>query len=237
MSELAVNYFLTNDKPNVSGLVLAGLADFKNELAASDMFDQRLKRIIIAIVDVSYGGENGFNQAIEQSQEHLKEVKFMKEKKIINAFFEEIAQDTGKYCFGVKDTMHALEAGCLETLLVYEEIDLNRVELRSPSGETKILFLTNEQIQAGDYNKIKGVEWDIVENVPLVEWFIENYKTYSAKLQFVTNKSQEGAQFQKGFGGIGGILRYQLDFTTLDISDEEDELEEEDDDEEYDFDF
>jgi peptide chain release factor subunit 1 len=42
--------------------VLAGLADFKNELAGSDLLDQRLKAILVKIVDVSYGGDNGFNQ-------------------------------------------------------------------------------------------------------------------------------------------------------------------------------
>jgi peptide chain release factor subunit 1 len=47
--------------PNVAGIVLAGSANFKNELAGTDMLDKRLLPIIVKIVDVSYGGENGFN--------------------------------------------------------------------------------------------------------------------------------------------------------------------------------
>ena len=62
VAETAVTLFLTNDKANVSGLILAGSADFKTELSQSDMFDQRLQAKIIKLVDVSYGGENGFNQ-------------------------------------------------------------------------------------------------------------------------------------------------------------------------------
>jgi len=46
----------------VTGLILAGSADFKTELSQSDMFDQRLQSRVIKLVDVSYGGENGFNQ-------------------------------------------------------------------------------------------------------------------------------------------------------------------------------
>lgn len=49
-------------QPNVAGIVLAGSADFKTELGQSDMFDPRLQAKIINVVDVSYGGENGFNQ-------------------------------------------------------------------------------------------------------------------------------------------------------------------------------
>ena len=35
--------FISNDKPNCSGLILAGSADFKTELSQSDMFDSRLQ--------------------------------------------------------------------------------------------------------------------------------------------------------------------------------------------------
>jgi peptide chain release factor subunit 1 len=40
VAETAVQCFITDDKVNVSGLILAGLADFKTELHQSDMFDQ-----------------------------------------------------------------------------------------------------------------------------------------------------------------------------------------------------
>ena len=62
VAELAVQHYITADKVNVTGLVLAGSADFKTELSMSDMFDQRLAAKVIKVVDVSYGGENGFNQ-------------------------------------------------------------------------------------------------------------------------------------------------------------------------------
>lgn len=61
VAELANSHYITDDKPNVAGLVLAGSANFKTELSQSDIFDKRLVPIIVKIVDVSYGGENGFN--------------------------------------------------------------------------------------------------------------------------------------------------------------------------------
>ena len=64
VAELAVTNFIKDDMPNVKGLVLAGSANFKTELSQSDLFDKRLAATIVSIVDVSYGGENGFNQAI-----------------------------------------------------------------------------------------------------------------------------------------------------------------------------
>lgn len=47
---------------------------------------QRLQQKVIKIVDVSYGGENGFNQAIELAADALANVKFIQEKKLIGKY-------------------------------------------------------------------------------------------------------------------------------------------------------
>jgi len=39
VAEVATQLFITNDKPNIAGLILAGSADFKTELCQSDLFD------------------------------------------------------------------------------------------------------------------------------------------------------------------------------------------------------
>merc|ERR1719201_1825817 len=43
VAEHATQFFITNDKCNVSGIVLAGSAEFKNVLHESEVFDGRLK--------------------------------------------------------------------------------------------------------------------------------------------------------------------------------------------------
>jgi peptide chain release factor subunit 1 len=39
VAEVATQLFISNDKANIAGLILAGSADFKTELSQSDMFD------------------------------------------------------------------------------------------------------------------------------------------------------------------------------------------------------
>lgn len=56
---------------------------------------------------------------------------------------------------------------------------------------------------------------EIVKEESFLEWLAENYKNYGAELEFVTDKSSEGAQFVQGFGGIGAILRYKVNFEQL----------------------
>ena len=217
-AEQCTQMFITNDKPNVAGLILAGSADFKTVLSESELFDPRLKAVVLNIVDVSYGGENGFSQAIELSAECLANVKFIQEKKLLSKYFDEISQDTGKYVFGVRDTLCCLEMGAVETLIVWESLDVTRHVLRkSATGEETVVNLSPEQEAEFSFqDKETGVDLDKVESKPLLEWFAEEYKKFGCTLEFVTNRSQEGSQFCRGFGGIGGTLRYQVDCSTFD---------------------
>ena len=56
---------------------------------------------------------------------------------------------------------------------------------------------------------------EVQEKKALLEWLADNYKKFGCALEFITNKSQEGSQFCRGFGGIGGVLRYQVDLSQL----------------------
>lgn len=219
VAELATQLFVPNGQtPNVQGLILAGSADFKSELMRSDLFDPRLAKIVLKMVDVSYGGENGFNQAIEYSADTLGSVKLMKEKKLLQRYMDEISLDTGKYCFMVEDTLKALDLGAIEDLIVWENLDVNRYVLRNATtGEDKVVHLSKEQESNETYfrDPETGVELEVVEKEPMVEWLANNYKSFGCNLEFVTDRSGEGTQFVKGFGGIGGILRWKVDFVEL----------------------
>lgn len=214
-AELAAKYFIdpATGQVNADGLILAGSGEFKTELSQSDMFDSRLRTKIMKVLDISYGGERGFNQAIELAFDVLSNMNVVKEKRLIGKFFEEINQDTGKYVFGVDDTVKALEMGIVQTLIIWEDLDINRYILKnSVTNEIVIKYLNKEQ-EANETNfqdSSAGSELKIQEKTLLVDWFADQYKQFGCTLEFVANKSQEGSQFCRGFGGIGGILRYRL---------------------------
>ena len=219
VAEMATQLFVPDgQKPNIQRLILARSADFKSELMRSDLFDLRLKKIVIKMVDVSYGGLNGFNQAIEYSADTLGEVKLMKEKKLLQQYMDEISQDTGKYCFMVEDTLKALDLGAVENLIVWENLDINRYVLRNTaSNEERTVYLNpdQEKNESSFHDPETGVELEVQDKQALVEWLANNYKDFGCQLDYVTDKSGEGTQFVKGFGGIGGILRWKVDFVQM----------------------
>lgn len=231
VAEVAVQNFITNDKVNCKGLILAGSADFKTELCKSDLFDNRLQAKVMQIVDISYGGENGFNQAIELSAETLANVKFVQEKKLLNSYFDEISQDTGKFCYGIDDTLKALDLGACEMLIVYENLNLVRYTMKDIEGD-QIIAHANPELpeKSWQLDKKTGTEMEIVKEETFLEWLAENYKNFGANLEFVTDRSSEGAQFVQGFGGVGAILRYKVNFEQLGDDSDDDEYFDDDED-------
>ena len=139
------------------------------------MFDPRLAEKVIKIVDVSYGFENGFSQAITLSEDTLGSVKYVQEKKIISKFFEEINVDSPKIVFGVDDTMRMLEMSAVETLLIWENLEYARVTLKNPAkeGETSIVYIKKDLISPDckTYKDPKTkTDYQVIEAVPLNEW-------------------------------------------------------------------
>lgn len=190
---------------NVSGLIIAGSADLKTELGESNVFDQRLAAKILKYVDVSYGGEAGFNQAIDLAAECLRGVKLIDEKKVLAEFFDLIYRNVGTYAFGADETLAHLESGVVKTLIVWQDLDTFRFTVRqvkvNQGDELRIYYARN----------VDGLMVEVINREPLVDWLVENHAKFGAKLCLISDKSSEGSQFCKGFGGIGAILRYQLD--------------------------
>merc|ERR1719271_325053 len=235
VGELATQFFIPSGQmPNIKGLIVAGSAEFKQDLTNdTDLFDQRLAAIVIPpLLDISYGGETGFNQAIELASETLRNVKFIQEKKLVSKFLEEVSTDSGKYCFGIKETMMGLEAGAVETLIVWEQFKMQRVVIRNPHTDTtEVHVLTTEQKKDPKLYKDPetNVELVVDEKDEFIDWIVQNYKTFGTKLEFITDRSQEGNQFCKGFGGIGGLMRYKLEFDLLEEPEQGDDADSDDD--------
>jgi len=126
IAELATQYFIdkSTNLPNVAGLVVGGSASIKDDIHKK--LDPRLAKATVAVVDVQYNGESGFNQAITLCSPVLSSVKIVYERNLMSKFFELIARN-GKYCIGVEDTLYALTSGLVEVLLLWKGLKSRRV--------------------------------------------------------------------------------------------------------------
>lgn len=111
-------------------------------------------------------------------------------------------------------------------LIVFENLDVTRWTLKASSGSELVIHTTKlqEQDRSQFMDKESGQEMEVAEQQPLLEWLAEKYKDFGATLEFVSDRSSEGNQFVKGFGGIGALLRYKVNFEQLADVDSEDEF-------------
>lgn len=79
-TEVLVQMFFPGNERNLAGLVLSKIAELKAKLRLSDMDDQWLQAKVLKLVDISYGNQNGFNEATELSIEVLSTMTFIQEK-------------------------------------------------------------------------------------------------------------------------------------------------------------
>lgn len=120
--------------------------------------------------------------------------------------------------FGVNDTMKALEMSAIEKVLLWDEILVTRYEIKDPSGgSNRVLYLTPAQEEDPKWFKDHetGNDLEICESEPLADWLCVNYMKFGSKIELISDKTQEGFQFAKGFGGIGGVLRYKVDIDEI----------------------
>lgn len=104
--------------------------------------------------------------------------------------------------------------GAVDTLIVWENLDITRYTMTfKDTNATIVKYLTTEQAKNRSHftDGSTGQDHDLNDTVPLLEWLADKYKSFGCTLELVTDKSQEGLQFVRGFGGIGGLLRYQVD--------------------------
>lgn len=116
--------------------------------------------------------------------------------------------------------MKALDMGAVGTLICWENLDIIRYQfVKLPDAESAIVqYLRPDQEKSIEKHTDPdtGEELELDEKMSLLEWLANNFKDFGTKLEIITDKSQEGSQFCSGFGGIGGLLRYRVDFAAMD---------------------
>ena len=116
----------------------------------------------------------------------------------MEAYFDEISQDTGKFCYGIDDTLKALDLGAVEKLIVFENLETIRYTFKD-AEDNEVIKLAEPEAKDKSFaiDKATGQEMGRYLEEPLIEWLAANYKNFGASwnssqtnLQKVPNLSQ-----------------------------------------------
>ena len=148
------------DMPKLEGIIIGGPIPTKEEFLEFGELVTKLKEKVIAVKDIGYTDEHGLKLLVEASQEDIAQQEFIKEKAIIQKFFETLGKNPSKAAYGLERVRLALERGAVSVLLISEDLPKDeQVELeRKAENVGSEIFLISNENQEGEqfYNLTKG---------------------------------------------------------------------------------
>ncbi len=188
----------------VKGIILSGSGPIKEMFLKEDYLHAVVKQKILGVIDTSYTGDYGLQETLERGSYLIKEAGVVKEKQLLQKFFNELQKPHGLVTYGLNEVVSALETGAVDTVILSEDLDIKEVEYECACGTSKAFSKGGTRI----CERCNQVMRELGEK-DLIETFEERVKNYGTKLEVVSSDTREGKQFLD-LGGIGALLRYNI---------------------------
>ena len=147
--------------PKLKGILVGGPIPTKEEFLEEGDLVTTLKNKVIAIKDLGYTDEHGLELLVEQSQKDIASQELIKEKLILEKFFEILGKHREKAAYGIEKVKLALERGAVDILLISKKFPKKEAEelekLASNIGSEVVIISTENQDGEQFYNITKGV--------------------------------------------------------------------------------
>jgi peptide chain release factor subunit 1 len=206
VGEVATSQF--KEYKDLKGIIIGGPGPIKEDFFEGKFLEYELRKKILGVVNTSYTGKYGLEEAINKAEDLIAESSVIHEKKILNRFFTELGKDSGLVVYGLKETVQALRNGSLEILLVSEGMEWAKTKFECPKcGEKIERILSKEHLESMKCRKC-GENLDILEEKDITDEIIKIAEEMDTEVEMISSDTKEGNQL-KEMGGIGGILRYR----------------------------
>ena len=149
------------EMPKLKGILVGGPIPTKEEFLEQSELVTKLKEKVIAVKDIGYVDEHGLKLLVEASVEDISQQEFIKEREIIQKFFETLGKHRERAVYGLEKTRLALERGAVDLLLISKELpkdEMQELEREAARiGSTVFLISTENQEGQQFLNLTKGV--------------------------------------------------------------------------------
>lgn len=145
----------------LEGILIGGPIPTKEEFLEQGELLTVLKNKIIAIKDLGYTDEHGLELLVEESEKDIAEQELIKEKSILNKFFETLGKYPDKTVYGIEKVKKALERGAVSILLISKKFSEEKTQelekMAENTGAETIIISTENQDGEQFLNITNGV--------------------------------------------------------------------------------
>ncbi|MFW9876505.1 MAG: peptide chain release factor aRF-1 [Candidatus Thorarchaeota archaeon] len=218
ISETVNDVFLKIE--DLQGIFIGGPGPSKEKFAKDDSLDYRLRDKIFDIVDIGYSGVEGIRALIEKVKDQIENVKYIREKEIMQRFMKEISNETGLATYGLEEIQRALDYGAVDILLLSEKLNTHKVKLGCSNCdyseervvEKRLLEKFEGDIQEKSCPQCNSNSFKIIEIYSIIEELGNIAELTGSDVEILSTETEEGEMLYGTFGGIAAILRYKIDY-------------------------
>lgn len=149
------------DMPKLKGILVGGPIPTKEEFLEVGELVTKLKEKVIAIKDVGYVDEHGLKLIVEASQEDISNQELVKEKNMVNKFFETLGKSKEKTAYGEERVKLALQRGAAGVVLISKALPKDKIKEYETAAENigaEVQIISTESQEGEQFlNLTKGV--------------------------------------------------------------------------------
>ncbi|MBU1988560.1 MAG: peptide chain release factor 1, partial [Nanoarchaeota archaeon] len=149
------------EMPRLKGILVGGPIPTKEDFLDEGQLVTKLKEKVISIKDLGYVDEHGLELLVEASQQEIQEQELIKEKKIVERFFNTLGKDKMRAVYGEDNVRLALERGAVEVLLMSKKWERDKEKefekMAENIGSEVVIIGIDHQDGEQFFNLTKGV--------------------------------------------------------------------------------
>jgi peptide chain release factor subunit 1 len=149
------------EMPKLKGILIGGPVPTKEEFLEYGELATKLKEKVIAVKDIGYTDEHGLKLLVEASREDIAKHELIREKDIVNKFFETLGKNREKAVYGEERIRLALERGAVSLLLISKELPKKQMQEFEKLAENigaEVVIISTESPEGEQFlNLTKGL--------------------------------------------------------------------------------
>ncbi len=209
IGEIANNAFMPKIR-EMKAVFIGGPGATKEYFLEKEYLRPEIKKKMADPFDIGYTDETGLRELVEKASGTIKDMQISREKDLMDRFMLEISKVNGGLgIYGESAVVKGLQEKKVDLVLISEGLNKYRLLYQCPSCGNEI-ELHKEKDEPVNCPKC-STPMVLKEEEDLVDYLFKLAEASGAKVELISEESEEGKLLKKAFGGLAAILRYVSD--------------------------
>jgi len=148
------------EMPKLKGILVGGPIPTKDEFLEGEYLAAKLREKFIGAVDIGDTDESGLKELVQKSQDILASQEIVKEKKLMEKFFDTLGGNPDMALIGEENIKNALNYGAVETLFLSKDTDKKiAIDLKKLAHniDSNIEIISTETTEGEQFKNLGGL--------------------------------------------------------------------------------